>query len=101
MQSLLLDLDDRFQSFFPSSYARYNMFNNHFFDDASKTQALTFIAAADAVIVDPPFGGLMEPLAKTLRSISSLALIGGRTPPKSCVSAEIAMLLFFPYFLEV
>ena len=50
------------------------MFNHHFFDgEASKRVFLDFLVGDSddkaLLILDPPFGGLVEPLARTVRLI--------------------------------
>jgi len=77
---------------------RYNMFNHHFFDgDKSRNVYLEFLRESTPsltstsltevdvldrdflVVLDPPFGGLVEVLAFTLKSISDdyLQINGG------------------------
>ena len=60
-----------FQRQFFDGFAHYNMFNHHFFDDGGHEKYEDFISGADTlyVIVDPPYGGLVEALKHTLDSI--------------------------------
>ena len=62
------------QFYAPSQFACYNMFNHHFFNgDKSRNVYLKFLKASCLsdllVIVDPPFGGLIEVLAFTMKCI--------------------------------
>eukprot|EP01134_Creolimax_fragrantissima_P008530 CFRG8530T1 len=69
IKSLLIDLDHRFEAFFPNSFAHYNMCNGHFFDDYGSVQYTKFMTVCDVIVVDPPFGLLPEVLAKSLERI--------------------------------
>lgn len=47
------------------------MFNNYFFDKDSKSYLEEFLKSEMiAVLMDPPFGGRVEPLANTLESLN-------------------------------
>jgi len=101
---LLLDIDQRLEQFYaPSQFACYNMFNHHFFNgDKSRNVYLKFLKASCLsdllVIVDPPFGGLIEVLAFTMKCI-----LEDYCSQQDCRSTEfplISTLLFFPYFME-
>lgn len=111
--------------FFPSgSFAFYNMFNNHFFQERGKKTLLEFLNSGEeddiVLVMDPPFGGLVEVLAATVKKIwkywrectsvkggfsithwSYSSLIGC----SSCSSVldnkkEIPTIWIFPYFME-
>jgi len=92
---MLLDIDKRFEQFYsPDSFQRYNMFNNFFFNTADgKDKLQEFVQNAEAeeilIIADPPFGGLVNLLSKTLNSLWKM---GGEL--------ILATMLIFPYFLE-
>ncbi|EGD80789.1 hypothetical protein PTSG_01377 [Salpingoeca rosetta] len=88
LDSMLLDLDDRFAQFFPTSYAKFNMLNTFFFDRTEQMRALDFIASADALVVDPPFGCPLAALAHAIHWIQDRSPRGRAMP----------VLLFFPYF---
>jgi len=73
-KSFLLDIDSRFQRFFSSSsFSRFNMFNSHFFSLDAKQYFLDFLSSCSCppvVVVDPPFGGRLQPLVATLTTLS-------------------------------
>lgn len=59
------------------SFARYNMFNHHFFDgDASVNSLTEFLTSCPhdsvAMVFDPPFGGMVEALSVSIRKLSDL-----------------------------
>ncbi|KAF5299422.1 hypothetical protein FQA39_LY11568 [Lamprigera yunnana] len=99
MVSLLLDIDKRYHSFFgPLQFCWYNMFNNHFFFEDSQQVFQDFlktIRGEDIVIImDPPFGGRVELLAQTIKSINAL------NKRLNNIDTDIPVLLIFPYFME-
>ena len=72
IKRFLLDIDERFCQFYAKSlFARYNLFNQHFFDDDHKTGYSTFLREANklCVIIDPPYGGLIQLIAHTICTI--------------------------------
>lgn len=89
--SLLFDIDHRYRQFYPpTQYLRFNMFNCFFYDNDGLEHFQTFLSSSSnvAVVVDPPFGGLVRVLARGLRKIYQLA------------GKELPTLLVFPYFME-
>ncbi|KAK3878705.1 hypothetical protein Pcinc_016652, partial [Petrolisthes cinctipes] len=101
MASLMLDIDNRYCSFFsPDEFVRYNMFNHHFFDgEEAKQTYLNFIGQQDAklaVVCDPPFGGRMELLAHNLTRIQE----DWRNTQDLDHTQTLPMLFIFPYFME-
>lgn len=103
MKSLLLDIDFRYAQFHSQEeFCHYNMFNHHFFDgEASSAVLQTFLTERDGekvvMVADPPFGGLVKPLAcsfslisKTWRKLNSC----------DSSSSDMPMLWIFPYFFE-
>uniref|UniRef100_A0A673B9E8 GRF-type domain-containing protein n=1 Tax=Sphaeramia orbicularis TaxID=375764 RepID=A0A673B9E8_9TELE len=78
MRSLLLDIDFRYAQFYSQDeFCHYNMFNHHFFDgEASRGVLQTFLSECDGgkvvMVADPPFGGLVTPLANSFRLISQM-----------------------------
>ena len=75
-RSFLLDIDARFHRFLPpTGFARFNMFNAHFFDGAEAAEAfgdfLSSCPTPPVIVVDPPFGGRVSPLFATLRHLSA------------------------------
>ncbi|XP_057305849.1 rRNA N6-adenosine-methyltransferase ZCCHC4-like isoform X2 [Hydractinia symbiolongicarpus] len=90
----LLDIDKRLHQFYSSnSFLQYNMFNNFFFEKNGVEKCKGFLSQKSPIetliIVDPPFGGLVNILAKTLKSLWKMG------------SEEVLpTILVFPYFLE-
>jgi hypothetical protein len=70
--SILLDIDHRIAQFYPKSkFVWFNMFNHFFFDGKKGVRRLNKFISSSAgeqivLVVDPPFGALMELLADTL-----------------------------------
>ncbi|XP_077444190.1 rRNA N(6)-adenosine-methyltransferase ZCCHC4 [Stigmatopora argus] len=101
MTSLLLDIDFRYGQFYgQEEFCHYNMFNHHFFDGQTSGEAVrAFLRESSgekaAMVADPPFGGLVKPLAKSFSHLSQMwrELQGDS-------DAEIPMIWIFPYFFE-
>ncbi|XP_017775093.1 PREDICTED: zinc finger CCHC domain-containing protein 4, partial [Nicrophorus vespilloides] len=99
MKSMLLDLDRRFHNFYgPKEFCWYNSFNNHFFSEEAKTHFREFLTLSSeeklVIVTDPPFGGRVEPLAATFKSINKLQQeINGN-------DADTPILWIYPYFME-
>jgi hypothetical protein len=100
--SLLLDIDYRLEQFFgPRDFCRYNMFNHHFFGgEESHNVYLEFLRASKdlLIVIDPPFGGLIDVLAFTMQSIVSD--YNSCCQGLSVTVSSLPTLLFFPYFME-
>ncbi|XP_027215045.2 rRNA N6-adenosine-methyltransferase ZCCHC4 [Penaeus vannamei] len=100
MSALMLDIDERFQSFFkPQSFLRYNMFNHYFFDGKkAKETYQNFIAEKEKLVLvsDPPFGGRMELLAHNMKRIEQ----DWRTARHLDPQEQLPVLFIFPYFME-
>lgn len=98
IQSLLLDIDHRYGMFFgPDQFCRYNMFNHHFFDGEKSSSTFNeFLCGSHgdktAIVTDPPFGGLVEVLAFTLRKIMKIWT--------DSQGSKLPVFWFFPYFME-
>lgn len=123
-KTILLDIDKRYANFYDcKQFCLYNMFNNHFFVPSSRTifedflrnrlinylNELTLIniqlnySKEDILLItDPPFGGRIEPLAKTIRSIwnlySTLLYKGKHKIDKD--RSTFPVFFIFPYFME-
>lgn len=103
MKSLLLDMDLRYAQFYrQDEFCHYNMFNHHFFDgEASGAVLQAFLAEGDgqkAVMVsDPPFGGLVKPLA---HSFSLISQTWRKLQASDCSNTDMPMMWIFPYFFE-
>ena len=72
------------QFFPPSKFLHYNMFNNYFFGgEAAEKTVKGFIAEAKpgkiALVMDPPFGGMMSILAASLKKLLAAFDKGGST----------------------
>lgn len=102
IESFLLDIDERLvnlsQFLYPSSACHYNMFNHHFFNETSKQHFLAFITSFKlkdlVIIVDPPYGGLVELI------MHSINLISKQVAGDEYDGCFIKTLLVFPYFIE-
>ncbi|XP_064629909.1 rRNA N6-adenosine-methyltransferase ZCCHC4-like [Lineus longissimus] len=97
MQALLLDIDHRYQQFFsPDHFCRYNMFNHHFFGgEESKKIYTKFLRNEKLVVVtDPPFGGLVEVIAFTVKKIMQEWKVEGKH------EKNLPLMWIFPYFME-
>lgn len=47
------------------------MFNNHVFDEAQEKYLQDYLSTEKIIVLlDPPFGGRVEPLAHTIKSLS-------------------------------
>nr|XP_019599472.1 PREDICTED: zinc finger CCHC domain-containing protein 4 isoform X1 [Rhinolophus sinicus] len=101
MKSLLLDIDFRYSQFYmEDSFCHYNMFNHHFFDgQAALAVCRTFLQEDKGegviMVTDPPFGGLVEPLAVTFKKLIAMWKEG-----QSQDNKELPIFWIFPYFFE-
>ncbi|KAG8591605.1 hypothetical protein GDO81_000234 [Engystomops pustulosus] len=102
VKSLLLDIDFRYSQFYgEDEFGHYNMFNHHFFGgEAAHNMCQKFLREDGGrgviVVTDPPFGGLVEPLAFSFKKISNMW--SPTSDPGD--SAELPMFWIFPYFFE-
>ncbi|XP_052590892.1 rRNA N6-adenosine-methyltransferase ZCCHC4 isoform X3 [Peromyscus californicus insignis] len=102
-KSLLLDIDFRYSQFYlEDSFCRYNMFNHHFFDGKAALEvcrAFLQEEEGDGVIMvtDPPFGGLVEPLAITFKKLIAMWKEGQSQDDSQ---KELPIFWIFPYFFE-
>ncbi|GFW41645.1 rRNA N6-adenosine-methyltransferase ZCCHC4 [Trichonephila clavipes] len=102
LSSFLMDIDDRYMQFYdPEQFCQYNLFNNHFFNGkASKMKLKEFMTESNeekvAVLLDPPFGGLIDAISFTLKKLNKYW-----QEANSKTNLEtVPLLWFFPYFLE-
>ncbi|EAW92838.1 hCG19611, isoform CRA_b [Homo sapiens] len=78
IKSLLLDIDFRYSQFYmEDSFCHYNMFNHHFFDGKTALEVCRAFLQEDKgegiiMVTDPPFGGLVEPLAITFKKLIAM-----------------------------
>ena len=95
MSVILLDIDTRFEYFYsPKDFLVYNMYTHFFFDKGSRKKIFeTFVSKClpeeTLIILDPPFGGLLNVLEKTISKIWNLFGV-----------ESIPTMMVFPYFLE-
>ncbi|CAB4040171.1 Zinc finger CCHC domain-containing 4 [Paramuricea clavata] len=105
MDSILLDLDHRYAQFNDEGrFIHYNMFNHHFFEeDLAKPLLQNFFENSKLnsllVVLDPPFGGLVEVLAASVRKIWKLADCN-KDYKDSEGPLELPTFWIFPYFME-
>ncbi|XP_068611881.1 rRNA N6-adenosine-methyltransferase ZCCHC4 [Brachionichthys hirsutus] len=103
MRSLLLDIDFRYAQFYGrDEFCHYNMFNHHFFDgEASSPVLQAFLTEADGekvvTVADPPFGGLVKPLAS---SFSLISQTWRKLQSSDSSNSEMPLMWTFPYFFE-
>ncbi|GLH02854.1 Zinc finger CCHC domain-containing protein 4 [Gryllus bimaculatus] len=99
IRSILLDLDKRYHMFYgPEDFCWFNSFNFHFFLGHSSEQSFMNFLRNDKrhlLILDPPFGGRLEPLAHTLKNIQAL-----HKKLHPCSKNDLSVILIYPYFLE-
>ncbi|XP_054609674.1 cGMP-specific 3',5'-cyclic phosphodiesterase isoform X6 [Dunckerocampus dactyliophorus] len=109
LKSLLLDIDFRYAQFYSQDeFCHYNMFNHHFFDsEASSAVLQAFLSERNGekvvMVADPPFGGLVRPLANSfsLMSRTWTTLQNAFSPEHSAeCNADMPMIWIFPYFFE-
>jgi hypothetical protein len=84
----------------PSLYQRYNMFNGYFYEEKEEEVdgrreeggegvCCRFLdSGVVALVIDPPFGGLAEVLARQIQCLWAMA------------GKELSTVLVFPYFME-
>lgn len=103
IKSLLLDIDFRYAQFYSQEeFCHYNMFNHHFFGgEAPRSVLQNFLSECDGdravLVADPPFGGLVKPLAN---SFSLISQTWRKLQSSDSTVAEMPMIWTFPYFFE-
>ncbi|XP_007448864.1 PREDICTED: zinc finger CCHC domain-containing protein 4 [Lipotes vexillifer] len=103
IKSLLLDIDFRYSQFYmEDSFCHYNMFNHHFFDGKAALEVCRTFLQKDKgegviMVTDPPFGGLVEPLAVTFKKLIAMWK-EGQSQDNS--HKELPIFWIFPYFFE-
>ncbi|XP_004579226.2 rRNA N6-adenosine-methyltransferase ZCCHC4 isoform X1 [Ochotona princeps] len=103
MKSLLLDIDFRYSQFYmEDSFCHYNMFNHHFFDGKAALEVCRAFLQDDngegvIMVTDPPFGGLVEPLAVTFKKLIAMWKEG---QSQDDGYKELPIFWIFPYFFE-
>ncbi|XP_069058258.1 rRNA N6-adenosine-methyltransferase ZCCHC4 isoform X1 [Pleurodeles waltl] len=102
MRSLLLDIDFRYSQFYTDEeFCHYNMFNHHFFGGEEAREICRNFLQLDngegvIMVTDPPFGGLVEPLAHSFKKLVAM----WRLEPDEGTSKELPIFWIFPYFFE-
>ena len=92
-ECFLLDVDRRYAQFYPPNvFQQFSMFNAFFYSKEGEERLRYFVKSAASgkilLAVDPPFGGLVKAFCSGIKKIWSMA------------DAELATILFFPYFSE-
>uniref|UniRef100_A0A8C5LU77 Zinc finger CCHC-type containing 4 n=1 Tax=Leptobrachium leishanense TaxID=445787 RepID=A0A8C5LU77_9ANUR len=102
VKSLLLDIDFRYSQFYgEEEFCHYNMFNHHFFGgEAAQSMCQKFLEEDDGegviMVTDPPFGGLVEPLAFSFHRLQEMHR--GSSVTDKC--KQLPIFWIFPYFFE-
>lgn len=82
-------------------YCWYNLFNNHFFNKDAVDVFKDFITQNEGkntyLICDPPFGGRVEPISYTLKTISDLHK---KLNNINDDNFSLKIMFIFPYFME-
>ncbi|XP_030758764.1 rRNA N6-adenosine-methyltransferase ZCCHC4 [Sitophilus oryzae] len=99
MDSILLDIDKRYHTFFgPLEFCWYNSFNNYFFFKEGQQVFNDFVRNTNGdntvLVTDPPFGGRIEPLAETFKSIKQ------QYRQVNNEGRNLPIFWIFPYFME-
>lgn len=88
--TLLLDFDKRYHNFFgPEEFCWYNLFNDYFFFRESRDVFHDFMKNDTVLLIDPPFGGRLEPISVTIDAIE-----------KHSATKPLPVVFYFPYFME-
>ncbi|TWW63755.1 Zinc finger CCHC domain-containing protein 4 [Takifugu flavidus] len=87
------------QFYSQEEFSHYNMFNHHFFDGQGAPADLPHrVRGGKAVMVaDPPFGGLVKPLAN---SFSLISRMWRKAQNSDNGIPDMPMIWIFPYFFE-
>ncbi|KAM8939527.1 rRNA N(6)-adenosine-methyltransferase ZCCHC4 [Pelodytes ibericus] len=102
IKSLLLDIDFRYSQFYSEEeFCHYNMFNHHFFGgEASRSICQKFLQEDNGerviMVTDPPFGGLVEPLAFSFKRLREIH----RGDCDMGSWKDLPIFWIFPYFFE-
>lgn len=95
VRSLLMDIEQAYEQFYGTDeFCWFNMFNNFYFrGEQSEAVVRDTLATGSrcAVVVDPPFGGLVDAIARTVEQIAVQA---------AALDCELKVFWFFPYFNE-
>ncbi|KAL0276919.1 UNVERIFIED_CONTAM: hypothetical protein PYX00_004381 [Menopon gallinae] len=104
-QSMLLDIDLKYYNFYSEKeFIWYNMFNNCVLKEGCLKNLEEFLSHEKvAVVMDPPFGGRVEPLAFTVNELIRLYNRKNRMNENDGEGLEksLGILWIFPYFMEV
>ncbi|XP_019818099.2 rRNA N(6)-adenosine-methyltransferase ZCCHC4 isoform X5 [Bos indicus] len=94
---------ERYSQFYmEDSFCHYNMFNHHFFDGKAALEVCKTFLQEDKgegviMVTDPPFGGLVEPLAVTFKKLIAMWKEGHSQDNSQ---KELPIFWIFPYFFE-
>jgi len=106
IKTLLLDIDFRYAQFYDQDdFCHYNMFNHHLFGGEAANEVLrSFLTEGEGekvvMVTDPPFGGLVKPLAHSFSLISETWKKLKTPEDGKEVMGEMPMVWIFPYFFE-
>ncbi|KAG5676670.1 hypothetical protein PVAND_006488 [Polypedilum vanderplanki] len=100
-QSILLDIDERFQAFYPEEFICYNMLNNYFINgNVDEARLFDFIKedtsldslSHHCLIMDPPFAARTELLCNTIKEVARKYFIIHKK--------ILPIFVIYPYFNE-
>jgi len=95
MKSLLLDIDDRYSSYFPHTFLHYNMANSHFLGKSSgknRRRMQNIFRFSDCILMDPPYSLRADVLKKSIQLYLKIYSSEKKNPP--------VFILFFPFNLK-
>lgn len=84
--------------FGPLSFAWFNLFTCHFYNSEAKETCKDFLtgdAESTYVVCDPPFGGRLEPISRTIELLSKI-----HKDQNKLDSNKLKVFFIFPYFME-
>jgi len=100
IKSFLLDLDYRHAQFWgPLKFAPYNMMYWYFYTALGRKAFEKFLSTSGnlLVVIDPPYGALVDPIAHNLKQIGSqFKLVHSENHGEN----EVKIMWIFPYFVE-
>jgi len=91
VNSVLLDIDDRFEKFHLGNFFKFNMFNCHFFDEKPELSTSKKVL----VVTDPPYGGNCDAFLDSFSKLKSLFQTS-----KPTQNLNFSLVWIFPYFFE-
>ncbi|XP_050547181.1 rRNA N6-adenosine-methyltransferase ZCCHC4-like isoform X2 [Daktulosphaira vitifoliae] len=96
LKSILLDIDHRYLQFYQCNDFRwFNLFNCYILEECDTKEILVDLLSKEdsmAVLIDPPFGGRLEPIAYTMKKFDDIRLKHNKN--------FLTKFLILPYFME-